>query len=67
MKTMERPNTEPMPLSGDKDLNGVPLEIVEMRDAQRKAREAERAETNKILKENTGEKNIVTPDKRNIR
>ena len=61
MKTMERPNTEPMPLSGD------PLEIVEMRDAQRKAREAERAETNKILKEKTGEKNIVTPDKRNIR
>lgn len=66
MKTMERPNTEPMPLSGDKDLNSVPVEIVEMREAQRKAREAQRAETNKILNEES-KKGVISPDKRNIR
>lgn len=67
MKTIERPNTEPMPLSGDKDLSGVPVEFIEMREAQRAARKAQRAEELKVLEEAAGKKGVITPDKRNMR
>ena len=66
MKTMERPNTEPMPLSGNKDLSGVPIEIIEMREKQRREAELRAAERRKLLKEASGEPRIVSPDKRNI-
>jgi hypothetical protein len=64
---MKHPNTEPMPLSGDKDISGVPVEIIKMREAQRKAREEQRAKTYNILAKKVGKKGVVNPDKRNIR
>lgn len=67
MKTVERPNTEPMPLSGDKDPSGVPVEIAQMREAKRAARQAQRAEELKVLEEAAGKKGVITPDKRNMR
>lgn len=66
MKTMERPNTEPMPLSGDKDLSGVPVEIIEMREKQRREAELRAAERRKLLKEASSPSRTVSPDKRNI-
>ncbi len=56
-----------MELSGERDSRGVPMEIVQMREAQRAAARKAQADKLKKLKEDTGEQRIVSPDKRNIR
>ncbi len=55
-----------MPTSEEKDINGVPREISELREAQAKTEE-ERAERIERLKNAAGENGVISSNDRNIR
>ena len=59
-------NLNGMPTSEEKDINGVPREILQMREAQAKT-EAERAERIQRLKDAAGENGVISSNDRNIR
>ena len=55
-----------MPTSEERDINGVPREILQMREAQAKT-EAQRAEKMKKLEDAGGENGVISSNDRNIR
>ena len=59
-------NLNIMPTSEEKDINGVPRKILEMREAQAKTEE-ERAERIQRLKDAAGENGVISSNDRNIR
>ena len=59
-------NLNGMPTSEEKDINGVPRKILEMREAQAKTEE-ERAERIQRLKDAAGENGVISSNDRNIR
>ncbi len=59
-------NLNGMPTSEEKDINGVPEEILQLRAAQAKT-EKERAERIQRLKDAGGEKGVISSNDRNIR
>ena len=60
-------NLNGMPTSEEKNINGVPREILQMREAQLKETEAQRAEKMKKLEDAGGENGVISSNDRNIR